>query len=174
MLDLTGLKQLKHLTLSGLPVQDHDLAFLAHLSSLEALRIQPVSSLGGTCLRHLHGLANLKHLWINELSHCTSEDLASLNGLPTLVNLTLIGEITDPALASLDDLPHLCLLWVYTSEPIQEGTIARLRRRLPALENSEFYGPIGEPPRATSPRQNRSYSAGRHRNARRPRSWRRR
>jgi hypothetical protein len=58
MLDLSGLKKMKDMNLSGLSLQDSDLAFLKHLPLLESLMIQP-DSLTGAFLRHLRELPEL-------------------------------------------------------------------------------------------------------------------
>ena len=132
MLDLSGLKQMKNLDLSG-PLGDSDLQFLKHLPLLENLMIQP-DALTGAFLRHLKGLPKLNHLVVSGLSGCTGEDLAHLNGLPKLRSLHLIGNITDTALASLAG--PLCLesLNVDTDEPIRKQTVTDLTRSHPVIE----------------------------------------
>jgi len=156
MLDLSGLGKLRSLTLSGLSLHDDDLAFLEQLPSLGELRIQPTSPLAATSLRRFARLPHLNRLWVSKLSGCTGEDLASLNGLPELRDLTLIGQIPEAALTSLDDLSRLTFLDIHTSEPIRHDTVADLRLRFQEIEWFEFhnYLPGQQPTRPQ--RQNRS------------------
>ena len=140
MLDLSGLKKMKDMNLSGLSLQDSDLAFLEHLPLLESLMIQPTQPiqtdfpLTGAFLRHLRELPELNRLWVSELSGCTGEDLAHLNGLPKLRNLTLAGDITDTALASLTGPLSLESLYFDTDEPIRKQTVADLIKSHPVIE----------------------------------------
>jgi len=134
MLDLSGLKKMKDLTLSGLSLQDSDLAFLKHLPLLENLMIQPDSPLTGAFLRHLRELPELNRLWVSGLSGCTGEDLAHLNGLPKLRSLHLTGNITDTALASLTGPLSLESLYVDTDEPIRKQTVTDLAKSHPVIE----------------------------------------
>ncbi len=133
MLDLSGLKKMKDLDLSGLQLQDSDLAFLKHLPLLENLMIQP-DSLTGTSLRHIRELHELNRLFVSGLSGCTGEDLANLNGLPKLRDLTLRGRITDAALGSLSGLPSISSLRVDTDEPIRKQTVTDLTKSHPVIE----------------------------------------
>jgi len=136
MLDLSGLKKMKKMNLSRLQLQDSDLAFLEHLPLLENLMIQPIQpdSLTGAFLRYLRELPELNRLYVSRLSGCTGEDLAHLNGLPKLRRLTVIGDITDTALASLTG--PLCLesLNVDTDEPIRKQTVTDLTKSHPVIE----------------------------------------
>jgi len=139
MLDLSGLKKMKDMSLSGLPLRDSDLAFLEHLPLLENLSIQPQpiqtdSPLTGAFLRHLRELPELNRLYVTELSGCTGEDLAHLNGLPKLRTLTLSGRITDTALASLTGPLSLESLYFDTNEPIRKQTVANLAKSHPVME----------------------------------------
>jgi len=134
MLDLSGLKKMKDMNLTGLQLQDSDLAFLEHLPLLESLMIQPDSPLTGAFLRHLRELPELNRLWVSGLSGCTGEDLAHLNGLPKLRSLTLRGRITDAALASLTGPLSLESLYVDTDEPIRKQTVADLAKSHPVIE----------------------------------------
>ena len=133
MLDLSGLKKMKDMNLSGLQLQDSDLAFLEHLPLLEILSIQP-DSLTGAFLRHLRELPELNRLYVSGLSDCTGEDLAHLNGLPKLRNLTVKGDITDTALASLTGPLPLESLTVETDEPIRKQTVTDLTKSHPVIE----------------------------------------
>lgn len=133
MLDLSGLKKMKDISLSGLQLQDSDLAFLEHLPLLESLMIQ-LDPLTGTSLRHLRGLPELNRLYVSGLSDCTGEDLAHLNGLPKLRNLTLAGDITDTALASLTGPLSLESLRIETDEPIRKQTVTDLTKSHPVIE----------------------------------------
>jgi hypothetical protein len=134
-LDLSGLKKMKDMDL-GLSLQDSDLAFLEHLPLLENLMIQsePGSPLNGAFLRHLREMPELNRLWVSELSGCTGEDLAYLNGLPKLRNLTVTGDITDTALASLTGPLSLESLYVNTDEPIRKQTVTDLTESHPVIE----------------------------------------
>ena len=134
MLDLSGLKKMKDMSLSGLALQDSDLAFLKHLPLLENLSIQPDSSLTGAFLRHLRELPELNRLYVSGLSDCTGEDLAHLNGLPKLRDLTLRGRITDAALGRLSGLPSIWSLRVDTDEPIRKQTVTDLTKSHPVIE----------------------------------------
>ena len=140
MLDLSGLKKMKDMNLSGLSLQDSDLAFLEHLPLLESLMIQPIqpiqtnSPLTGAFLRHLRELPELNRLWVSELSGCTGEDLAHLNGLPKLRSLHLSGDITNTALASLTGPLSLESLRVETDEPIRKQTMTDLTKSHPVIE----------------------------------------
>ncbi|HUU16685.1 MAG TPA: hypothetical protein VMW72_06015 [Sedimentisphaerales bacterium] len=137
MLDLSGLKKMKDLTLSGLSLQDSDLAFLEHLPLLEILSIQPTqpdSPLTGAFLRHLRELPELNRLYVSGLSGCTGEDLAHLNGLPKLRSLIVAGDITDTALASLTGPLSLESLYFDTDEPIRKQTVADLAKSHPVIE----------------------------------------
>jgi len=137
ILDLSGLKKMKDISLSGLQLQDSDLAFLEHLPLLENLSIQPTqtdSPLTGAFLRHLRELPELNRLYVTGLSGCTSEDLAHLNGLPKLKSLHLAGDITDTALASLTGPLSLESITVETDEPIRKQTVTNLTESHPVIE----------------------------------------
>jgi hypothetical protein len=137
MLDLSGLKKMKDLTLSGLSLQDSDLAFLKHLPLLENLSIQPIqpgSPLTGAFFRHLRELPELNRLYVSGLSGCTGEDLAHLNGLPKLRSLIVAGDITDTALTSLTGPLSLESLNVDTDRPIRKQTVTNLAKSHPVIE----------------------------------------
>jgi hypothetical protein len=134
MLDLSGLKKMKALYLSGLPLQDSDLAFLKHLPLLEILAIHPDSPLTGEFLRHLRELPEQNRLHVSGLFDCMGEDLAHLNGLPKLRSLHLTGDITDTALASLTGPLSLDSLTVETDEPIRKQTVTDLTKSHPVIE----------------------------------------
>jgi len=177
MLDLSGLKKMKDMNLSGLSLQDSDLAFLEHLPLLENLMIQPQPiptefPLTGAFLRHLRELPELNRLWVSELSGCTGEDLAYLNGLPKLRNLTLSGRITDAALASLTGPLSLESLYFDTDKPIRKQTVADLAKSHPVIEYIHINRmpkvqtrPVSTPKRTrvSQPRTNRRASANRRR-----------
>ena len=59
--------------------------------------------------------------------------MAALNGLSELTHLTLRGEVSAAALASLDDLPALFVLNVDTTESIPNGTATALREQLESM-----------------------------------------
>jgi hypothetical protein len=139
ILDLSGLKKMKDMSLSGPLLQDSDLAFLEHLPLLESLSIQPqpiptAPPLTGAFFRHLREMPELNRLYITELSGCTGENLTHLNGLPKLRTLTLSGRITDTALASLTGPSSLESLYFDTVEPIRKQTVANLAKSHPVIE----------------------------------------
>jgi hypothetical protein len=133
-LDLSGLKKVTDLHLTGLALRDDDLAFLKNLPSLETLMIQPSSSLTGASLRHLRELPQLYRLWVFEPSNCTRQDLTCLSHLPKLGELRIAGDITDAALASLTGPPGLNSLMVETDNPIRKETVTDLTKSHPGIE----------------------------------------
>ena len=136
-LDLSGLQKMKELYyLSGPPLHDDDLAFLKHLPMLEELMIQSDSDshLTGESLHYLRDLSELNRLWISGLPNCTGEELANLNGLPKLRDLTISGNITDTALASLKGDSSLWSLHVNTDNPIRKETVTDLATSHPGIE----------------------------------------
>jgi Leucine-rich repeat (LRR) protein len=155
MLDLSGLKNMKELRLSGLSLQDSDLAFLEHMPLLENLTTgsDSASPLTGACLRYLRELRELNTLYITSLSSCTGADLAHLNGLPKLKNLDLHGDITNTALAFLTDQPRLHSLNIHTDNPIQIQTITGLKERHPTVEYIRVEEPWKPPTRPSQQRQ---------------------
>jgi hypothetical protein len=174
MLDLSGLKKMKDLYLSALPLQDSDLAFLKHLPLLEILSIQPQpgSPLNGAFLRHLRELPELNHLYVSRLSGCKGEDLAYLNGLPKLRSLILKGDIADTALKSLTGPLSLDSLTVETDEPIRKQTVTDLKNSHPVIEfihiNEQYKAqtrPASTPKRTrvSQPRTNRRAPVNRRR-----------
>jgi len=174
MLDLSGLKKIKDMNLSELPLQDSDLAFLEHLPLLENLSIQP-NFLTGASLRHLRELPELNRLYVSGLSGCTGEDLAHLNGLPKLRDLTLCGRITDAALGRLSGLPSIWSLRVDTDEPIRMQTVTDLTKSHPLIEYIHINElpkvqtrPVRSPKRTrvSQPRTNRRTPSNRRRERR--------
>jgi len=143
-LDLSKLQSLTRLELSGLGLQEVDMAFLTNLRRLEDLKID-ASSLPGTSLRYLKGLSELECLSVRGLSHPTREDLVPLAGLTKVKTLRLGGDIADAAVASLDGLPGLQWLDVETAEPIRNQTIADLKQRLPMIEYVHISEPLPQP-----------------------------
>jgi hypothetical protein len=133
LLDIKGLKNLRNLNLSGLRLQDGDLAFLEHLPRLEEVFIATESLTGGF-LRHLKHLPELGRLTVSRLCGCTSEHLANLNGLPKLRHLNLTGDVAGTALASLTGPSSLLSLDVSSGEPILKQAVAELTKSHPALE----------------------------------------
>ena len=156
-LDLSGLKRMKDLNLSGLPLHDEDLAFLRNLPSLKNLMIQPRTSLSAQSLRYVSHLPELNRLFISGLSRCTGGDLAPLGDLATVKDLTLGGEIPDMALSALGGPPGLQSLTVRTSEPIRSQTVSDLKQRLPTIGYIHIEEPLPQPtpstqrPRARQP-----------------------
>ena len=135
-LDLSGLRNMKDMNLTGLPLRDGDLVFLKNLPLLEGLMIQPDSDvpLAGASLRHLRELPELRRLSVLGLSGCGGGDLAHLNTLPKLRTLHLSGGITDAALTSLTGPVCLESLYVDTDEPISKQTVADLTKTHPLIE----------------------------------------
>ncbi len=82
--------------------------------------------MSGASLEYFAGLTELDRLYVSRITQCTDQDVASLNGLPKLRDLTLRGEIPGSALVSLDDLPGLWSFTVHTTEPIAHQTVAEL------------------------------------------------
>jgi hypothetical protein len=148
-LDLSGLKNLKDLSLGWQPLQDSDLAFLEHLPLLDRLFIDmETNSLTGASLRHLRGLPKLDWLWIRGLSNCTGQDLASLSNLQNLRELRIAGDITDASLESLMGPPRLNSLTIETGSPIRQETVTDLTKSHPAMEYIHILTPT---PRQTQP-----------------------
>jgi hypothetical protein len=177
MLDLSGLKKMKDMNLSGLQLQDSDLAFLEHLPLLENLSIQPIQpdALTGAFLRHLREMPELNRLYVSGLLGCTGEDLAHLNGLPKLRSLHLSGDITSTALASLTGPLPLESLRVETDEPIRKQTVTNLTKSHPVIEYIHIHElpkvqtrPVSTPKRTrvSQPRTNRRGPANRRRERR--------
>jgi hypothetical protein len=161
MLDLSGLKKMRDMNLTALPLRDSDLAFLKNMPVVERLMIQSNSTLTGESLRHLEGLPKLNRLFVSRLSECTGDDLAHLNNLPILRSLRLTGDITDSALGSLTGPLSLESIRVETDEPISRQTRTELERSHPVLE----YIHINELPKSPTrpPRQPERQRAGRPR-----------
>jgi len=136
ILDLSGLKKMKDMYLSGLPLRDGDLAFAKHLTLLENLNVSsdPNSTLRGAVFRHLRELPELTRLSVHGLSDCTGQDLAHLNRLPKLRTMYLSGMITDAALASLTGPVSLESIYIDTDEPISKQTTDDFTKSHPLLE----------------------------------------
>jgi hypothetical protein len=150
MLDLSGLEKVRDLNLSGLPLDDSDLAFLKRLRLLENLMIQPASSLTATSLRHLRELPELAELRVGKLSDCTGEALAHLSSLPKLRSLTVKGDISDAALGSLTGPSRLQSLRVDTDAPIRRETVIALSQSHPEIEYIHIHDLTAVPPRSLS------------------------
>jgi hypothetical protein len=149
-LDLSGLRSMKDMNLTGVPLDDEDYAFLGHLSSLKVLMIQPPSPLEGKSLRHLRNLPELSRLWLSNLANCSGGNLALLDGLPKLKDLSVYGDLPDATLKALAGPAGLRSLDVRTNAPIRKETVTDLAARLPQLE----YVHISEsPPWVTRPRE---------------------
>jgi hypothetical protein len=173
-LDLSGLKKMKDISLSGLQLQDSDLVFLEHMPLLESLMIQ-LDPLTGTSLRHLRELPELNRLYVSGVSDRTGADLAHLNGLPKLRSLHLTGDITDTALTSLTGPLSLESLTVETDDPIRRQTVAELKNSHPVIEFIHINElqkfqtrPVTTPKRTrpSQPRTNRRAPANRRRERR--------
>jgi hypothetical protein len=134
MLDLSGLEKMKDMYLSGLRLQDIDLAFLKNMPLLEKLTIQPNSTLTGESLLYLTELPELNHLFISRLSDCSDGDLEYLNNLSKLRGLTITGDINDAELSYLKGLSSLSSLRIETDEPISKQTVTNLKQNNPEIE----------------------------------------
>ncbi len=139
-LNLSALADLKTLNIQGLPLQDEDLASLSSLPDIEVLFVSGRFTEAG--LRYLNDLPSLKHMDIRGISCSTGRGLATLAGLTRLGDLKLRGRIPNSALNHLEGLPSLWSLTVETDEVIQPETMARLRKRLPALEYLHINKPM--------------------------------
>ncbi len=157
-LDLSGLKKMKDMNLSGLPLRDSDLAFFKNMPALERLMIQSNSTLTGESLLYLADLAELNRLFISQISDCTAENLANLNNLSKLRSLTVKGDISDDALRSLTGPLSLESIRVDT-DPIRSRTRAELEKSHPVLEyihiNEKMRIPTRPPQSPESKRDNR-------------------
>jgi Leucine-rich repeat (LRR) protein len=144
-LDFSALTKLNTLTLSGLPLQDADLASFEGLHHLEWLTLEGTFTEEG--LRRLRNLPELKLLTIRGIT-CTADDhLGDLGGLTKLRDLTLCGRITDAALGRLSGLPSIWSFRVETDEPIRPETVARLKQVMPMVT----YIHIEKPQRTMQP-----------------------
>jgi len=161
ILDLSGLRKMKDMRLSGLPLQDSDLAFLKHLPLIEYVMIHSDSALTGAFLRHLRELPELISLSVSGLSGCTGEDLAHLNGLPKLRGLTVTGDINNGVLASLTGPPSLESIRVETNNPIRRKTVSDLKKRHPMIEFIHIEEPWKPPTRAAQQQKRTGVSQGR-------------
>jgi hypothetical protein len=164
-LDLSGLKKMKDMNLSGLPLRNSDLAFLKNMPVLERLMIQSKSTLSGSSLRHFREFRELNRLFISQISDCTAEDLANLNNLSKLRSLTVKGDISDDALRSLTGPLSLESIRVDTDEPIRSRTRAELEKSHPVLEYIHINEKMRIPTR--SPQQPQRKRASRPRTIRR-------
>ena len=144
-LDFSALTNLNTLTLSGLPLQDADLASLEGLHHLEWLSLDGAFTEEG--LWRLRNLPELKLLDIRSISCTTGDRLGDLGGLKKLENLVLRGRITDAALGRLSGLPSIWSFRVETDEPIRPETVARLKQVMPMIT----YIHIDKPPRTMQP-----------------------
>lgn len=146
-LNLSGLTNLKTLSLNGFALQDSDLASVAGMRDLEWLALQsgPPSE---AALVYLKDLTKLKRLHLSNLTCTTGSGLAWLAGLKEASSIRLHGRITDAALRQMPVLPELWSLRIETDEVIQPETVAKLRARLPAIEHIHIDEPMhfGGPP----------------------------
>ncbi len=130
-LDLSALTNLKTLELSGIPLQDADLASLSGLHNLEWLILDGAFTEEG--LWHLRALPELKFLDFRGMSCTAGDHLDDLGCLTKLGDLKLRGKVTDAALCRLTGLPSLWSLSVETDEPIRPETFTRLKKTMPTI-----------------------------------------
>ena len=169
---MSSLKNLKSLHISGVSLQDADLASLSGMRDLEWLILQD-GTFSEAGLRHLQGLKSVKYLTLGNLDCPTGAGLAWLAGLESLVNLRLQGRIPDRAAEHLPGFPLVHGLSILTDEVIEPETVARLRERLPALMQINIHEPLrfdNTPAklssgrvRSASPRSNRQRPQNRRR-----------
>jgi hypothetical protein len=131
-LRLSGLAELKTLSLRGLSLRDEDLASLAGMRHVQWLILE--GAFTESALWHLRNLSDLKLLSVTSVSCSNGEGLAQLAELKRLGDLTITGRITDAALARLPALPSLWSLRIVTDEPIRPETVAYLKQTLPVIE----------------------------------------
>jgi Leucine-rich repeat (LRR) protein len=131
-LNLSAFTNLKTLSLSGLSLQDMDVASMAGLRHLEWLNLN--GTFTEETLSYLKDLSELKLLDITGVTCVNGEGLAQLGGLKRLEDLTVRGRITDTALARLPVLASLWSLRIVTDEPIRPETVGRLKQILPMIE----------------------------------------
>jgi Leucine-rich repeat (LRR) protein len=162
-LDLSGLKNLKDLTL-GMCVQakvgdkyirrydafrDSDLACLSGLTNLEWLSLAG-PGIGDDGVRHLAPLMNLEILSIEGSPNLTDNALKYLAGMRKLRSLDIYNSrITEAGLAHLYPLKGLNSVRIKTASPISRPAIARLRTELPSLQTLEISPPASPKDPAT-------------------------
>ena len=133
-LQLSSLKHLKTLELTGVGLQDADLAILDQMHEAEWVIIGN-GTFSEAGLSHLRNLASVKHLRIGDVDCTTGAGLAWLSELDHLGGLWLQGRIPDQAVAHLAGLPSLWSLHFVTDEAIRPETQDALIDRLPALQH---------------------------------------
>jgi len=154
-LNLSSLRSLKTLILSGMDLKDADLTSLAGLGDLEWLALDGSFTENG--LWRLSGLDSLKFMSIDSLSCSSGEGLAHLAGFPRIGDLHLRGQITDGALAQVTGSSSLWSFSVATDEPIRRETIDRLKQTLPNVEyiHIDKLTPDAQPPIRSRPTRQR-------------------
>ncbi len=136
-LDLSSMRNLEQLRLTHLSLDEMDVASLANLSRLKELTIE-THSLPGDSLRSLANLSSLRSLTLDGIL-CVDNSLAHLNALSHLSRLMLRGQISETALLSLNDLPCLWSLTVYSTEPIRRQSHINLTEHLAGIEYIHVY-----------------------------------
>jgi eukaryotic-like serine/threonine-protein kinase len=123
--DLTGLKHLETLVLTGTPITDAGLENLQSLVSLRHLLLDG-TRITGSGLSNVHGLKNLQNLLLN-WSPVADSGLAHLEGLTELRALHLRGtQVTDAGLKHLRTLMKLETLNL-SSLPVTDTGLTNLR-----------------------------------------------
>jgi len=145
LLNLSAFTNLKTVQLSGLSLQDADVASVAGLRDLEWLNLD--GTFTEKTLLYLKDLSELRVLDITGITCINGEGLTQLKGLERLEDLTLRGRITDMALTQLPMLPSLTSLKIVSDEPIRPETVARLTQTLPLMPDIH----IDKPPLPDQP-----------------------
>jgi len=130
---LDGFPRLRHLYLSGVPMNEAGLARVAQLTSLEKLQVGPTPLEDGD-IAQLKNLTQLVYLEFNA-SSVSDKSLVAIGQLSQLKYLILNGDcsrITDRGIAELSNLKQLQYLWLDNSA-MTDASLAVLGR-LPKLE----------------------------------------
>ncbi|MBL7152355.1 MAG: hypothetical protein ISS79_01460 [Phycisphaerae bacterium] len=166
-LDLSGLTNLKNITLISIRLKGSDWAFLANQNDLKDLWLNNCGVCPEDGLRYIKDLPKLKHLDLQTVDCTEGDGLAILDGLKKLGSIRMIGHVTDRALGRLPSLPSVRLFDVETDVAIRPATIAHLKQVLPNVRNVNVKQP-GAQSRSPMPIQGVSTTRqGRSQNSRR-------
>lgn len=140
-LDLGAISNLKIVRLSGLTLQEGDLAFLKGSKYLEELKLQNYCQLSEDVFSYIAGHSGLNRLEIIGITCTDGNALARLSGLKNLEFLSLTGRITDNALANVSASPALLGFDITTDVPVSSQTMAHLRNALPRVKTVNIKHP---------------------------------